>query len=178
MNTTGKTIRTSSKRRIVDTLGGLILIVVVVGLGWLSYYEYSIYHRASTPIPVPLSIRQEVNFTVYYPVQSKLPTGYTLDTNSFTGDNNVVVYVVRYGNQKLTFSVEQKPSNSDIQAFYAQHMPLHSTVSSPAGTAAIGSINNQTVVSLPTKTNAWLLITCPLNVNSQQLDQVIRSLKT
>jgi hypothetical protein len=154
---------------------GIALITAISVAGMFLYSS----PQAPQPLPsdpVPLRLRQAVNFSVYYPAPSKLPVGYRLDTSSFTGSAQAIVYVVRYSNQKLTFTVQQKPSESDIQDFYHTHLPLHTTVSTRLGEAAIGAIGSQTVVSLPTKSSAWLLVTGPPNVDKGELTQILESL--
>jgi len=56
-------------------------------------------------------------------------------------------------------------------------MPLHTTLNTNVGVATIGALNNQSVVSLPTNTNAWLLITAPGNTNQDNLKTIIKSLE-
>lgn len=136
----------------------------------------------ATPAPqatiVPASIRQQASFPIFYPDPQKLPGGYSLDKTSFSGNAQAVVYSVTYDtNKKIAFTVQQKPSDSELKAFYANQIPLRQEVKVPAGTAVIGVLNNQTLVSLPTETNAWLLITAPLDINQEQLQEVIKAIK-
>lgn len=157
----------------------IILGIVVIGiLGWTVVLGGHRIGGHTSPIsPVPLSISKSVNFSVYYPVQSELPSGYTLDTRSFTSNELAVVYKVAYGHgQNLVFSVQKKPSKADIQGFYAKHLPLHNNVVTGVGAAAIGAISTQTLVSLPTTGNAWLLMTGPASVNQPQLKRVLQSI--
>jgi hypothetical protein len=171
-----------SKRRLAPTtIKAVVLIIIIIGVvGILTFVVIPSFHgqkKAPSPNPVPVSIQRKVNFPVYYPVQSKLPVGYTLNTSSFSVGNGAAVYAVSYNQgKKIVFAVQQKPSAVDIQGFYTTHMPLHSDVNTPVGTAAIGVINQQTVVSLPTKSNAWLLITAPLNINQKHLKQVVQAI--
>lgn len=155
-------------------IASLLLILIGVGV----FFYHSSKKHPTVIDPVPLSIRQTAKFPIYYPDQSKLPADYHLDTASFTASKLVVVYKVNYdnGKQKLVFSVEQKPSSSDIQDFYKTHLPLSSTIDTPIGTATIGAIGQRTVVSLPTTSNAWLLITGPPKIDAAQLKQVLLSL--
>lgn len=135
--------------------------------------------------PVPIAITRDVNFPIYYPDQKKLPAGYTLNAKSFsTPRRGVVLYAVDYGNgNKLVFSVQQKPSDNDIQTFYANYLPLRNHWQVSLGGAEFGARNAtkdqlQSVVSLPvTNDNSWLLITSPYDVNQDQLKQVLQSLK-
>jgi len=137
-------------------------------------------HRSISP--VPKSIAKSVNFDVYYPEQKKLPAGYTLDLRSFASpQKGVVIYSVDYGNgKKLVFSVQQKPSDSDIAGFYANHLSLHTNIQLPAGAAASGAINTgnqlRSLVSISTNTNAWILITGPPDINQSQLKQVLQAI--
>ena len=169
-------------KRIIYTFLALILIAIV---GLVLAHEYSIHRTASKTKqtntltdPVPTSVRRSVSFNIYYPVQSRLPAGYILNTSSFTSNKLAVVYEVSAPNQqKLVFSLQQKPSTTDLQVFNSKYLPLHLTVTTGVGVAAIGVLNQKTLVSLPTNSNAWILITAPINTNQDQLSQVLNALR-
>jgi hypothetical protein len=124
-----------------------------------------IYMSANSS-PVPKSIAKQVNFPVYYPDQKKLPVGYLLSKTSFKSPQpGVVVYAVNYGNGKhLVFSVQRKPSDDELAAFVKNYIPIHRQILTLSGTATIGSINNQTVASLPTDHNTWIIMTGPMSI--------------
>lgn len=126
--------------------------------------------------PIPESIQRSVSFSLYFPDSNKLPFGYSLDKNSFSSNGQAVLYTVNRGNTRLIFTIQSRPTNLQIQSFYTNHMPLHNNVNTPVGTAAIGVINNETVASLPTDSNAWILITAPINFNQNLLNQTLQSI--
>jgi hypothetical protein len=41
----------------------------------------------------------------------------------------------------------------------------------------MGAISDENVVSIPTNTNAWLIVTAPSDINQGSLDQVIKSVE-
>jgi hypothetical protein len=144
----------------------LLVIVLVVGLG----------HHAKDP--VPKIIRENSKLAIYYPDQSKLPDGYTLDEKSFSAGNQAILYTVTYGNgQRISFTLQAKPSSQSLQVFYAKQIPLHTTLHTSNGTATIGALGNQIIASLPTDKNTWILLTAPGGINQNALHQVLRSLK-
>ena len=125
-----------------------------------------------------MSEAKELGYDIYYPAQKLLPSGYYLNKNSFVINGKTLIYTVSYGdNNKIVFSDESKPSNAQIQEFYTKDMPIHSTFSTQYGTATLGAINTRALVSLPTNTNAWLLVTAPGNTNQSDFEQVINSIK-
>ncbi|MDB5182323.1 MAG: hypothetical protein JWO47_107 [Candidatus Saccharibacteria bacterium] len=155
--------------------------LLVLGGG---YGAWVFLHRVVSP--VPKAIRASVNFPVYYPDQKKLPVGYTLDLHSFKNPHpNTLLYNVTYGNgKKLVFALQVKPSDDDIQSFYANLIPLRNKMDVPAGHAEIGAYNNggkidtQSVISLPTATNTWIIITGPGDIDQGQLKQVLTSIRS
>lgn len=166
---------TRSRKRLI--VAALVLAALVLSAAVLFWLEH---HRpAAAPNPVPAVVRAGVPFPVYYPAAGKLPAGYTLDASSFSAGNQAVVYRVSYGaGKQITFSVQQKPSASDIQSFYKTHLPLHNDVATSVGTAAVGVLNNQVFVSLPTHDDsAWLLATAPLDIDQAKLKQVLEALQ-
>jgi hypothetical protein len=166
------------KKRKLPRLRTIILIVIAIGLaGSASALILMILLRP--PDPIPAIIRRDLPFSLYYPSQSKMPKGYKLAISSFRllQAQKVLLYTVNGPNNlELIFSVEQAPSAQDIQGFYTSHMPLHITVSTNVGTAAIGAIDDKTVASLPAKGNSWILVSAPKNVSEPDLSQIMNSL--
>lgn len=132
--------------------------------------------------PIPQSISNSVSFPVYYPDPKKLPTGYVLSPESFrVPQKDVVLYSVNYGkDKKLVFSVQPKPSDTYINNFHANYIPLHSDFQTSIGKAEIGAYNNtgnlQTLVSMPADDRIWIVITAPADIDQNQLKQVLRSI--
>jgi len=163
-------------------LGLLIIVGAMIGL-WLYLHRPHTQAPSKNSSPVPASIAQSVNFPIYYPDSKKLPAGYNLDLNSFKSPvKNGVAYSVSYdSNKKIVFSVQQKPSDNELQSFTSNYIPLNNSVQVPVGQAKIGAYNNhgtlETLVSLPTNSKAWIVITAPKDINQTQLKQVLQSLQ-
>ena len=155
----------------------IIVVVTVIALGSASLYYYIKSNSNTLPYPINKQTAQTLGFNIYYPNQKLLPAGYTLNKNSFSYTNQTIIYTVSSGTSSLVFSVQAKPSTAQIKDFYSKNMPLNTTQSTKIGAATIGAVNGQTLVSLPTNTNAWLLITAPSDVDQQTLNQVIQSIE-
>ena len=175
--------RTKKKILQIFLLLALLLVAGVGSTRWLHWHHKPIASPVSSS-PVPKAVTQAVNFPVYYPDPKKLPAGYNLDQNSFTisPKKNGVAYSVSYDNgKKIVFSVQTKPSDSELQSFNSNYIPLRIDYQTPAGQAEIGAYNNhgnvQTLVSLPTRTTAWIVVTAPYDTNQVKLKQVLSSLK-
>lgn len=162
------------KRRKYKKFIFIFTIVILAGAGGVGGW----YYKNRTKSPVPTAIQQSINFPIYYPDSKKLPTGYSLDTGSFSKGQGAVIYKINYGkNQHIIVSVQQKPSDQAIKSFDTKYIPLHTDITTAIGTAKIGAIDTHAVVSLPTSGNSWLLMTAPSDINQNQLKQVIRSIK-
>ena len=151
-----------------------ILILIASSTGTWFYL-----HRSTSP--VPKSIRQSVNFPIYYPDPKKLPAGYNLNQSSFKSINSdAIAYSVSYSNnKKLIFSVQKKPSDNELANFNKQYIPIHRQVLTLVGTATEGVIGSQTVVSLPANdSNAWIIITGPSDAYATtNLAQVLKAIR-
>jgi hypothetical protein len=154
-----------------------LLILILLGIaGWGLYLFLS--HR--TVSPVPKNIRQAVSFPIYYPDPKKLPASYTLDTKSFTAapDKNGVAYWINYySGKRLVFSVQPKPSDSELQNVNSNFIPIRIDYQTPVGQAEIGTYNNQTFVSLPIINGPWIVITAPADINHDHLKQILKSVR-
>lgn len=160
----------------------LFLIIIVIAALVLAAGAFFFWPK--TPSPVPVNVQRAVSFPIYYPDQEKLPTGYTLNKNSFsTPRSNGVAYYVSYGqNKRIVFSAQKKPSDSEMNLFYKSYIPLRSEFKTPVGKAEIGAYDNQgkvtTLVSLPVdNTNTWLVITAPSDIDQNKLKQVLSALR-
>jgi len=152
------------------------ILITAVSIGWLEWeHQYT--------SPVPKNIAHNVSFPVYYPAKKELPPGYTLDLSSFgqPRQNGVNYTVSNSEGQKLVFSLQPKPSSSALQNFEANYIPLNNSFRTANGQALIGAYNTktgiETLVSLPTNSSTWIIITGPDNINQTQLKQVLSSLK-
>ena len=171
------------KRREFKSLFLAVLILLIVLSGAIGSWRYLINKDAG---PIPKDIRQSVGFPIYYPDPKKLPIGYTLDLTSFKNPvKNGVSYSITYGQgQKIVFSVQAKPADSVLQNFNNNYIPLNISFQTPVGEAKIGAYNNggkiptETLVSLPTNDNTWLIITTPYSINQSQLKQILLLLRT
>jgi hypothetical protein len=127
---------------------------------------------------VPRIVSSSTPFPIYYPDPAKLPTGYILDKDSFSGTGTVVLYSVSYDNgKKIAFTLQKKPVASELETFYKNQLALRTEVETPLGTAAIGSINNQKFLSLPIKAEVWLIVTAPMDIDPDVLAELVKNLK-
>lgn len=156
-------------------IAAFVVLLLVIGTA-----GFIIYYGRTSANPIPASYRTAVDFPAYFPDPAKLPTGYHLDLGTFTSPaKGVILYNINYGGDRhIVVAQQNKPSDSDLKAFNSQRIPLHTTISTHAGQAVMGAIGDQDVVSLPTKTRAWIIITAPYNIDQEQLKAVLNSFKT
>ena len=183
--------RTSSdenrRKRSVKSKAGLFIIGATVNVALIATGASAvILYRNVHSNPVPKSISKQVDFPIYYPDQKKLPSGYSLNKESFNvPQNGVVLYAVDYPNGKLVISVQKQPTDEEIQNFYNNYIPLRTKVHTNLGQAEFGAHNTilnkklvtQSVVSLPTYKESWLIITAPQNTDQKKLKDTLNSLK-
>ncbi|MET1033382.1 MAG: hypothetical protein ABWX94_02695 [Candidatus Saccharimonadales bacterium] len=158
-------------------VGGVILVLLlaIIFIGGKGDRNQNV---TSVNSVVPEHIKKSVPFPVYYPDQEKLPVGYVLDKNSFSATEAVVVYSVSYGNgSKIAFTLQKKPSPDELAVFYKNQLSLHNEEETPLGRVAVSALNNQRFLSLPTKSDAWLIITAPIDADPEVLLQIVKSLK-
>ena len=156
----------------------VVVLVILLGAAIIYYFIQKNGDNNTLPYPISQQTAGLLGFDIYYPNQKLLPQGYTLNKNSFSDNDQAIIYTVSYGNnQKIVFSDQAKPSTDDLETFVAKNMPLSATYQTAVGKATIGAINAQSVVSLPTNTNAWLIITAPGNINQNQLNQLLNSIE-
>ena len=166
------------KRKRLKLMMICVPIILILAAG-ITYYFIEKNHSNNTlPYPISSQTAGLLGYDIYYPNQKLLPPGFNLNKNSFYDSDQAIIYSVSYGNgQKIVFSDQAKPTSAQLQSFYAKNMPLHSTFNTNIGVATLGAINLQSVVSLPTNSNAWLIVTAPGNINQNELRAVINSIE-
>jgi hypothetical protein len=154
-----------------------LLIIFAVLLVLASAAAYLLLKPAKSPIPP--DIKKSVSFPIYYPDPAQLAPGYSLQLSSFQVREKALLYSVTYaGNQKkLVISETAKPTPDVINFFLTQRIPLHYELHTPVGTASVGAIGSQTVISLVANDKTWLIITGPANLLQKQLEPVLKILK-
>lgn len=134
--------------------------------------------------PVPAAVQRQASFPIYYPVNAKLPKGYSLDAGSFRlAQPGVVIFSVGHtGGQHLIFSEEQQPGSDTINGFLKKYLPLRSPLSTKLGQAQVGAYGSppdlRTVASLTVSRGPWLIITAPSDISQDDLQKVIQSLRS
>lgn len=157
-----------SRRVVKAVLVGIGIAVVVAALFLL---------LPTKPTVVPKDIRKNIPFSIYYPDQSKLPKGYTLQKASFTSpDSGVVLYAVTFPRGKFVLSVQEKPDKEELDSFTNQRLPVRYTLSTPNGRATVGVLGNQLVASLPTNSDSWVIVTSPQNTRQAEMRSLLNSL--
>lgn len=159
----------------------ILLIGVGISIVSLCAVMYGLRYevKQSTHSPIPASISQATPFSIFYPESTQLPKGYIFDTASLSASSQAIVYSVTYGQgKKIAFTLQKKPSENELKTFHANQIPLRNEVNVPIGTASIGVLNNQTLASLPTDKNSWLIITAPQDINQDDLRQVLKALRS
>jgi hypothetical protein len=156
-------------------LTGVLIVILLAGV-----ITFFVQHMANGS-PVSSDVQKAVTFPVYYPRQSKMPAGYGLDSTSFRlADTGVVIYSVEKGDQQLIFSEQQTPEATIIDKFISSYIPLHNTITTDLGKAAMGAAgqgsNLKTIVSLPIAKGPWLIITAPANTKQSDVQQILQAL--
>lgn len=170
----------SDKKILLGLTLCILLGAVLVG----GFFGVRLIRRSAKPeSPVPTSISSGVSFPIYYPDEKKLPSGYSLDQSSFSVQQKGVLYRVNKDSSiKLTFSVQAKPVDSEIQNFYTNIIPLRNHLLSSLGPVEVGAYNNkgtiQSVISIPISTDpTWVIITGPQDLAEDDIKQIVESLK-
>ena len=81
----------------------LIVVAIILIVGGAGGWKYE--HRNSGP--VPKAILKSTNFAIYYP--SSLPSGYTLNKNSFSQQNGVLFFQINANDKTISISEQQLP---------------------------------------------------------------------
>lgn len=159
-----------------------IVVCSVIFVGLVVLLTAAIRNTTTKSTPndaavVPTSISKQVDFPLYYPDPTKMPQGYTLDRNSFSTNGQVVLFSVSHEENSIAFSLQKKPSADNLATFYKNQLQLRTETEVPLGKAAVGALNSQRFLSLPTKTDTWIIVTAPMDTNPDTLTELVKNLR-
>lgn len=127
--------------------------------------------------PVPYSARRDITYPLYYPKQ--LPTGYTINRESFHQTDGVVIFSIDAPSGKnIAVSQQRLPIDLDVSArknpagFSA---PDERTFGTPLGEAHQSLWGNKSVISLPTQ-DTWIILNVT-GIEPKEAEAVSRSFR-
>lgn len=122
------------------------------------------------------SIRQATGSLQLYCLNaSKLPRGVTTSLSDASFGNGALLYSVRDGSSTLSVTLQHKPTKDQLANFTVNVIPLHFDVDTTIGKAQIGATKDQTIMSLPTASTTWILVSAPLNYSPDKLTQIAKA---
>lgn len=166
-------LQKSHRKRFLLPIGILLVICVMS-----TVYGTRMYQQARTARLIPQSIRDEVDFPLYYPIS--LPYGYTAEPITSTGNPVIVTVMIKGPKAEIIYITQQKkPSNFDFDFFYNKTLLVSRELNVSIGKIRIGSAKGRpdnitaSLVAEPT----WLLVSYPTTLPQQDIDTILTSLK-
>jgi hypothetical protein len=124
---------------------------------------------------IPKTIQQQMELTLYYP--SKLPSGYIVDKNSFQVSNQVLTFSASNNEDKILFTIQERPPNFDYPTFYTKGLTQADQFSTPLGQAGVGNANSRLIGSLPVDKTWVLLSSTSAKVKSADFREILLNMK-
>jgi hypothetical protein len=159
--------------RFVQTAGLVLLALTAISL--IIWGIIGLRHHQTWPDPTLVTAAQTSSYPIFYP--SSLPHGFTHTVSQPKVSSDVFIYTLTYdGNKKLFVSAVPKPAGVQFNDFYNRILSNKTNVLNPAGTAVIGTANDQPVGSLVTS-KTWVTMNAPGGIDTQRLQALVASLK-
>lgn len=147
----------------------LVVLAVIIGGFAIAWH----YHKESSK-PIPKSVRQSVNYPIYYP--TTIPKNYSLDRSSIKSSDDTVTYSFKstVSANPITVTFQPIPKGFNPKSLFA-HNPYPTTFT-PIGTLYDLSSDKQTRVMI-TANNSLIFISSTGILNTSDVQAVITSLK-
>jgi hypothetical protein len=157
------------KKRLWAIIGIITVTATIVAVAWATYYR----HKPFFPIAIT---ETATSYTLFEPRQ--LPTGYTVDKESFSRAANVLTFTaVNSEKQHINFSIQSRPPNYDYNSFYSAVLKDTFKFTTSEGEAAIGKAQGLTVGSLLTA-STWVIVSSSTkSVTTNDIQQVLSHLE-
>jgi hypothetical protein len=163
------------KSRTYTAMRAGLAVIAALAVTLIVWGLLALTHRQTWPAASLVSAAHSASYPIYYP--TKLPNGFSprIDTPKVSDD--VFIYTLTYdGNKKLFVSAIPKPTRVQFDDFYNRILSNKTNVLNPAGTAVVGTANDQPVGSLVT-TQTWVTMNAPGGIDTQRLQALVTSLK-
>jgi hypothetical protein len=158
------------KRRLLKKL--LVTALVLGLLGGASAWAYPKYVHKN---PFPADIRSKATIALFYP--SKLPAGYTINSNSIHLDSGVLTYAATNGDKRIVFTTQPAPTGFDFQAFIQKYLKNIQPVSTTYGQGFIGQSQDRSLGSMVSGNSWFILSTNNAQISQDNLRLIISNLK-
>jgi hypothetical protein len=156
-------------------LSGIIL-GSILAIGLIAWGVFNLTHKNNWPDQTLSAAAKDASYPIYYP--ATLPKGFSPIVGTPQTSADVFIYTLTYdGNKKLFVSAVPRPSGVQFSDFYNRILSNKTNVLNPAGTAVIGTANNQPIGSLVTA-KTWVTVNAPKGIDTQRLQALVASLKT
>lgn len=146
------------------------MLMIIFGVGY--YFLIINEHRQVNPIPD--SIRQQVDYSLYYP--AKLSADFHFNEVALDNETGVTTYKYTSGSKTIFFSMQKKPEDLNYEEFRNKQMVGVREIKTSLGIAYAGTLQNQTVSSLLTD-NTWIFITAGKSATIDDLEKASKSLE-
>ena len=120
--------------------------------------------------PIPQAIRQQANFSLYY------PAGIPIDKGSIQLTNGKLLsYTVHYQGSVIYITIQSKPQYFDFASF-DKGIKSSTVVTTPYGNATIGTLGGRMIGDLPA-IDSWVLLSSQTKTPTASLADILRQLK-
>lgn len=158
-------------------IGAVTVVVVGGATGGALWVRQNQIKKANSCL-FPAAIQEQVsNLTLFCPNPKRLPKGMSADLAGASAGGGAVIYIVHDGAATISISQQKQPTDSQLNTFTANVIPLYITLPTALGTARIGATQNQSLASLPTKQQTWMLVATPKNYSIDRLSALLKSLQ-
>ncbi len=147
----------------------MVVVMVVIGVIW---WRLPIGTQKACAFSSEI-VEKAHDIPLYCIDERKLPSGIVSHTASAHFGSGAVIYNVVDGNETLSVSLQKKPDEKQLANFVPNIIPLHFQVDTPIGKASIGVHEKQTIVSLPTTSSTWIIITGPASYDPDKMTRLL-----
>lgn len=142
-------------------LPALIFIIAIASTGILFLRDRD---------PIPKAIRQQANFSLYY------PAGIPIDPGSIQlTHQKLLSYSVHYKGSIVYVTIQPKPQYFDFASF-DKNIKAATTLRTNLGLATIGLAGGRVIGDLPTL-DSWVLLSSQSSTQPSSIAYILKSLK-
>jgi hypothetical protein len=139
----------------------------------------AIYQLRKPSVRIPDTVTKAVTFPIYIPEQ--LPSGYTLDEQSFkyvAGEQVLVFQATDEAGDTLVFSQQAKPANINFSEFAQKQLINAKKLPNVPHPTTVGkTLDRQTTLVSIVTSKTWIIMTTQVELDNQQFRDLSVSLR-
>ncbi len=158
------------KKVVVPSIVLIVTLLCGIGIWWY------IAHTPSHACNFTDRIRNTAsNIQLFCFDTTKLPSDVTSDTTQAIIQDSALIFSAKDNTTTIAVSLQKNPGTEKVKTFIEKIIPLHLETDTSIGKGLTGISGDQSITSLSTSSDTWIIITTPKDYDPDRLIKILQA---